>query len=87
MSGCKMSSFLKVTVVVTMCAHEMEIQGAPTDWTQYFQQQDVFHIKCQLEGTTLKLAKRWLEKIPDLVAFCLRQWKIVCSQVCEQSWR
>ena len=65
------TSSLKVTVVVTMCAREMEIQGAPTDWTQYFQQQEVFHIKCQLEDTTLKPAKRWLEKIPDLAASCL----------------
>ena len=59
----------------------METQGAPTDWTQYFQQQEVFHIKCQLEDTTLKPAKRWLEEIPDLAASFLKQWKIVCSQL------
>ena len=30
---------VKVTVVVTMCANEMEIRGAPKDWAQYFQQE------------------------------------------------
>ena len=79
------TSSLKVTVVVTMCVQEMKIAGAPTDWTKYFQQQDVFHIQCHLEDTTLKPARRWLEQIPDLVASCLRQWKIVCSQLWEQS--
>ena len=63
---------LKVTVVVTMCAQEMKIAGAPTDWTKYFQQQDVFHIQCHLEDTTLKPARPWLEQIPDLVASCLQ---------------
>ena len=65
---------VKVTVVVTMCAHEMKIQGAPKDWTRYFQQEKVFHIKCQLEDTTLKPPQRWDERIPDLVASCLEQW-------------
>ena len=36
------TSSLKVTAVVTMCEQEMKIEGAPTDWTKYFQQQDVF---------------------------------------------
>ena len=27
---------LKVTVVVTMCAHEMKMHGAPKHWTRYF---------------------------------------------------
>ena len=71
---------LKVTVVVTMCAQEMQIT-APTDWTKYFEEQDVFHIQCHLEDTTLKPTRRWLEQIPDLVASCLRQWKIVCRAV------
>ena len=79
------TSSLKVTVVVNMCAQEMKIAGAPTDWAKYFQQQDVSHIQCHLEDTTLKPARRWLEQIPDLVASCLRQWKIVCSQLWEQS--
>ena len=56
-----------------------------TDWTEYFQQQDVFHIQCHLEGTTFKPARRWLEQIPDLVASCLRHWKFVCDQLWEQS--
>ena len=43
---------LKVTLVATMCAQEMKIAGAPTDWTKYFQQQDVFHIQCF--GTKLR---------------------------------
>ena len=34
---------VKVTVVVTMCAHEMKIQGAPEDWTQCFQQESLSH--------------------------------------------
>ncbi|CAK8990523.1 unnamed protein product [Durusdinium trenchii] len=71
---------LKVTVVVTMCAQEMQIT-APTDWTKYFEEQDVFHIQCHLEDTTLKPTRRWLEQIPNLVASCLRQWKIVCRAV------
>ena len=54
---------LKVTVVVTMCAQEMKIAGAPTDWTKYFQQQDVFRVQCHLGDTTLKPARRWLEQI------------------------
>ena len=70
---------------VTMCANEMKIQGAPEDWTQYFQQEKVFHIKCQLEDTTLKPPQRWDERIPDLVASCLEQWKIVCGQLWKQS--
>ena len=45
---------LKVTVVVTMRAQEMQITGAPTDWAKHFQEQDVFHIQCHLEDTTLK---------------------------------
>ena len=76
---------LKVTVVVTMRAQEMKIAGAPTDWTKYFQEQDVFRIQCHLEDTTLKPARRWLEQIPDLVASCLRQWKIVCNRLWKQS--
>ena len=76
---------MKVTVVVTMCANEMEIQGAPKDWAQYFQQEKVFHIKCHLEDTTLKPPHRWEERIPDLVASCLEQWKIVCGQLWKQS--
>ena len=72
-------------MVVTMCAHEMKIQGAPEDWTQCFQQGKVFHIKCQLEDTTLKPPQRWDERIPDLVASCLEQWKIVCAQLWKQS--
>ena len=43
-------------MVVTMCAQEMKVEGAPTDWTKYFQQQDV--IQCHLEDTTLKSARR-----------------------------
>ena len=62
---------VKVTVVVTMCANEMKIQGAPKDWTRHFQQEKVFHIKCQLEDTTLTPPHRWDERIPDLVASCL----------------
>ena len=76
---------LKVTVVVTMCAQEMQITGAPTDWTKYFEEQDVFHIQCHLEDTTLKPARHWREQIPALVASCLRQWKIVCDQLWKQS--
>ena len=76
---------LKVTVVVTMRAQEMQITGAPTDWAKHFQEQDVFHIQCHLEDTTLKPTRRWLEQIPDLVASCLRQWKIVCNQLWKQS--
>ncbi len=59
---------VKVTVVVTMCANEMEIRGAPKDWARYFPQEKVFHIKCHLEDTTLKPPHRWEERIPDLVA-------------------
>jgi protein-tyrosine phosphatase len=58
------------------------------DWTRYFQQEKVFHIKCQLEDTTLTpphLFYRWDERIPDLVASCLEQWKIVCGQLWKQS--
>ena len=76
---------LKVTVAVTMCAQEMQITDAPTDWTKYFLEQDVFHIQCHLEDTTLKPTRRWLEQIPDLVASCLQQWKIVCNQLWKQS--
>ena len=76
---------VKVTVVVTMRANEMEIQGAPKDWAQYFQQEKVCHIKCHLEDTTLKPPHRWEERIPDLVASCLEQWKIVCGQLWKQS--
>ena len=65
---------MKVTVVVTMCANEMEIRGAPKDWARYFQKEKVFHIKCHLE-----------ERIPDLVASCLEQWKNVCGQLWKQS--
>ena len=64
---------VKVTVVVTMCANEMEIRGAPKDWAQYFQQEKVYHVKCHLEDTTLKPPHRWEERIPDLVASCLEQ--------------
>ena len=66
---------VKVTVVV----------GAPKDWAQYFQQEKVFHIMCHLEDTTLKPSHRWEERIPDLVASCLEQWKIVCGQLWKQS--
>ena len=76
---------VKVTVVVTMCANEMEIRGAPKDWAQYFQQENVYHVKCHLEDTTLKPPHRWEERIPDLVASCLEQWKIVCGQLWKQS--
>ena len=76
---------VKVTVVVTMCANEMEIRGAPKNWARYFQQEKVFHIKCHLEDTTLKPPHRWEERIPDLVASCLEQWKIVCGQLWKQS--
>ena len=76
---------VKVTVVVTMCANEMEIRGAPKDWAQYFQQEKVYHVKCHLEDTTLKPPHRWEERIPDLVASCLEQWKIVCGQLWKQS--
>ena len=76
---------VKVTVAVTMCANEMEIRGAPKDWAQYFQQEKVFHIKCHLDDTTLKPPHRWEERIPDLVASCLEQWKIVCGQLWKQS--
>ena len=58
---------LKVTVVVTMCAHEMKMQGAPKDWTSYFKQHGVFHINCHLEDVTLKPVHRWSERIPALV--------------------
>ena len=64
---------VKVTVVVTMCTNEMEIRGAPKVWARYFQQENVFHIKCHLEDTTLKPPHRWEERIPDLVASCLEQ--------------
>ena len=50
---------VKVTVVVTMCANEMEIRGAPKDWARYFQQENVFHIKCHLDDTTLQPPHRW----------------------------
>ena len=76
---------VKVTVVVTMCANEMEIRGAPKDWAQYFQQENVYHVKCHLEDTTLKPPHRWQERIPDLVASCLEQWKIVCGQLWKHS--
>ena len=76
---------VKVTVVVTMCANEMEIRGAPKDWAQHFQQEKVFHVKCHLEDTTLKPPHRWEERIPDLVVSCLEQWKIVCGQLWKQS--
>ena len=76
---------VKVTVVVTMCANEMKIQGAPKDWTRHFQQEKVFHIKCQLEDTTLTPPHRWDERIPDLVASCLEEWKLVCGQLWKQS--
>ena len=76
---------VKVTVAVTMCANEMEIRGAPKDWAQYFQQEKVFHIKCHLDDTTLKPPHRWEERIADLVASCLEQWKIVCGQLWKQS--
>ena len=76
---------VKVTVVVTMCANGMEIRGAPKDWARYFKQEKVFHIKCHLEDTTLKPPHRWEERIPDLVASCLEQWKIVCGQLWKQS--
>ena len=76
---------MKVTVVVTMCANEMDIRGAPKDWARYFQQEKVFHVKCHLEDTTLKPPHRWEERIPDLVASCLEQWKIVCGQLWKQS--
>ena len=58
---------VKVTVVVTMCANEMKIQGAPKDWTRHFQQEKVSHIKCQLEDTTRTPPHGWDERIPDLV--------------------
>ena len=67
---------VKVTVVVTMCADEMEIRGAPKDWARYFQQGKVFHIKCQLEDTTLTPPHRWDERIPDLVASCWNSGKL-----------
>ena len=51
----------------------------------YFQHEKVFHIKCHLEDTTLKPPHRWEERIPDLVASCLEQWKIVCGQLWKQS--
>lgn len=76
---------LKVTVVVTMCAHEMKVIGAPKDWARYFQEQKVFHIKCQLEDTTLKPVQRWVGRIPDLAASCLEQWKIVRGKLWNQS--
>jgi len=34
---------VKVTVVVTMCADEMEIRGAPKDWARYFRQLSLSH--------------------------------------------
>ena len=55
------------------------------DWTCFFQQGKVFHIKCQLEDTTLTPPHRWDERIPDLVASCLEQWEIVCGQLWKQS--
>ena len=58
--------------------------NAVNEGAKYFQEQDVFHIKCH-EDTTLKPTRRWLEQIPDLVASCLRQWKIVCNQLWKQS--
>ena len=46
------------------------------DWTRYFQQEKVFHIKCQLEDTTLTPPHRWDERIPDLVASCWNSGKL-----------
>ena len=76
---------LKVTVVVTMCAHEMKMEGAPKDWTSYFKQHGVFHINCHLEDVTLKPVHRWSERIPALVESCLEQWKMVCGSLWKQS--
>ena len=42
------------------------------------------HIGVAISHLRLKPARRWLEQIPDLVASCLRQWKIVCNQLWEQ---
>eukprot|EP00438_Fugacium_kawagutii_P013261 Skav225488 [mRNA] locus=scaffold868:67474:68202:- [translate_table: standard] len=76
---------VEVTVVVTMCAQEMKIRGAPTDWSEYFRRQNIFHVTCQLEDTTLKPPQRWTERIPSLVDDCLEQWKMVCCQLWKHS--
>eukprot|EP00438_Fugacium_kawagutii_P009621 Skav215647 [mRNA] locus=scaffold736:360470:360931:- [translate_table: standard] len=64
-----------------MCVQEMKIKGAPSDWQRYFREQDVSHIKCQLEDITLKPPNRFTERIPSLIADCLEQWKMVCLEL------
>ena len=87
----KFHNFNKFTYICHNCynCHNLLITSASTkaqgSWARYFQQEKVFHIKCQLEDTTLKPPHRWEERIPDLVASCLEQWKIVCGQLWKQS--
>ena len=46
------------TVVVSMCDNEMKVQGAPPNWTDCFNEQNVFRIHCHLDGITVKQPQR-----------------------------
>eukprot|EP00438_Fugacium_kawagutii_P002698 Skav218907 [mRNA] locus=scaffold328:440051:440561:- [translate_table: standard] len=56
---------VEVTVVVTMCAQEMKIRGAPTDWSEYFRRRNIFHVKCY-NFTKDDAVRMLLEKRPSL---------------------
>ena len=72
---------VKVTGVVTVCAGEMAIRGAPMDWRRYFERESVFHIQCHMADTTLKPMDRWIERIPELVTSTLEQWQAICARL------
>ena len=49
---------VSITVVVTMCAKDMNVRGASASWKDYVKKQIAFHIECQLEDFTVKQPQR-----------------------------
>ena len=76
---------VSITVVVSMCKNEMNIEGAPPCWKKYFKQQNAVHIQCQLEDYTVKQPQRDVNEHRALRKDCLSAWKCICSQLWQQS--
>eukprot|EP00435_Cladocopium_sp_Y103_P022749 s13_g5.t1 len=85
LSALKEDLGFSVPVVVSMCDAEMKVHGAPANWTAYFNQHNVFHIRCQLDDLTVKQPKRSANEYKALQDECLWTWKNICFQLWQQS--
>ena len=62
---------VSVTVVVSMCDTDMNVPGAPSNWQNYFRDQDVVHFHCQLDDITVKQPGRDADQHKALQKSCL----------------